>query len=268
MLGSVADAEDVLQDAELRMLELTAPPENPERYRYRIVVNLCVDRLRARRRERETYPGPWLPEPLPTPGTDDRAELAEQLGFAFMLMVERLSPTERLAFVLREGFDLTFAELAATTGATEATCRQRYRRARLRLRGERRFATSPEEQRRLLGRLLAALAEGSVDQVIAALAPDAVSLSDGGGVASAAIVPVEGARRIARVLVHVTAKAALEGVLDYALAPLNMGLGVIVHQHGQVHSCIVADGADDRIERLYIVRNPTKLAHLAGPSPK
>ncbi|MGD8832546.1 MAG: sigma factor, partial [Pseudomonadales bacterium] len=118
MLGSVADAEDVLQEARLRRLKLDSPPDNEEAWMVRVVTNLAVDRLREQKRRREAYAGPWLPEPLPTGAPEQVAELAEQLGIGLMLMLERLSPAERAVFVLRDGFDLGFADIGAMLDAS------------------------------------------------------------------------------------------------------------------------------------------------------
>ena len=130
MLGSVADAEDVVQEAQLRLLRQEEKPENEDAWLFRVVSNLSLDRLREQKRRREDYPGPWLPEPLPTGDPDNVAELAEDLSMGFVLMLERLSPAERAVFVLREGFDLSFADIGAALDASAASCRQRYKRAK------------------------------------------------------------------------------------------------------------------------------------------
>ena len=263
MLGSVADAEDVLQDAELKLLQLQEPPDNREAFMFRVVTNLSLDRLRMLKRQRENYPGPWLPEPLATPDPEEHVELAEQLSLGFVLMLERLTPGQRIVFVLRKGFDYSFAEIAGVLEISEVTCRQRYRRAKLQLEGAQRFDTPLVEQRALLEQLVAAVQTGEAQNVVKLLSDEAVALTDGGGVVSAAIVPVTDPQRIAQVTMFLAQKAAQAGELTLEYHNLNMGVGLLVYQAGAVHSCVLLEGAAGRIDRIYVVRNPHKLARLA-----
>ena len=129
MLGSVADAEDAVQEARLRLLKQDPAPQNEEAWLFRVVTNISLDKLRALKRQREGYPGPWVPEPLPTDEPEGMAELAENLSLGLVMMLERLSPTERVVFVLREGFDLAFDDIGGIVDASPASCRQRFRRA-------------------------------------------------------------------------------------------------------------------------------------------
>jgi RNA polymerase sigma-70 factor (ECF subfamily) len=269
MLGSVADAEDVVQEARLRLIKQKAAPDNEEAWLFRVVTNLALDRLREQKRRRESYPGPWLPEPLPTEEPDGIAELAENLSMGLVLMLERLSPAERVVFVLREGFDLGFEDIGSLVDASAAGCRQRYRRARAHLSGESRFeAGDGSAQRQMLERLLAAIAERDIDGVASLLTEDCVAFADGGGIVSAAIRPVTDPRRIATVTVHLAGKLAGEGELDFHWVPLNGGVGTLVTLDGALISSLqveVDDTTDgDLIERIYIMRNPEKLAHLAS----
>ncbi|MGE0621207.1 MAG: sigma-70 family RNA polymerase sigma factor [Pseudomonadales bacterium] len=269
MLGSVADAEDVLQEAQLRRLKLAAPPDNEEAWLTRVVTNLALDRLREQKRRRETYTGPWLPEPLPTATEGDEpegvAELAEQLGMGLMLMLERLSPVERAVFVLREGFDLGFDDIGAMLDSTPASCRQRYRRAKAHLAGEedRGYAGPPEVQRRLLASLLDAVAARDLPGLVSLFTEDCVAYADGGGVVSAAIIPVTAPKRIAQVTLHVVEKLAAEGEMGIHWTTLNGNPGLLISQNGRLVATVALEAAGDLIRRVYIVRNPEKLAHLA-----
>ncbi|MCZ6655776.1 MAG: sigma-70 family RNA polymerase sigma factor [Gammaproteobacteria bacterium] len=263
MLGSVADAEDVLQDAEVKLLQLPQPPDNADAFLFRVVTNLSLDRLRKLKRQRANYPGPWLPEPLTTPDPAEHVELAEQLSLGFVLMLERLTPGERVVFVLRQGFDFRFAEIAEVLEVSEATCRQRYRRAQSHLQGAKRFATPIAEQRQLLERLLAAVQTGEARNVVDLLSDTAVVLTDGGGVVSAAIAPVTDPQRIAQVTMFLAQKSAQEGELRFEYRNLNMGVGLLIYQAGSIHSCVLVDGDSGLIDRIYVVRNPHKLARLA-----
>lgn len=270
MLGSVADAEDVLQEARLRRLKLASPPDNEEAWLTRVVTNLALDRLRELKRRRETYTGPWLPEPLPTDMVEDAgpegvAELAEQLGMGLMLMLERLSPVERAVFVLREGFDLGFDDIGAMLDSTPASCRQRYRRAKTHLAGgqDRGYAGPPEQQRQLLESLLGAVAARDMPALVALFAEDCIAYADGGGVVSAAIIPVTDPERIARVTLHVVEKLVAEGEVDIRWTTLNGNPGLLIWQGAALVATVQLETAGDRIRRVYIVRNPEKLAHLA-----
>ena len=263
MLGSVADAEDVLQDAELKLLGLEQPPDNREAFLFRVVTNLSLDKLRKLTRQRKSYFGPWLPEPIATPDPAEPLELAEQLSLGFVLMLERLNPGERVVFVLREGFDFSFAEIADLLEVNEAACRQRFKRARSHLHGEQRFTTSATEQRELLENLLAAVQSGEAKNIIDLLSDGAVVLTDGGGVVSAAVAPVTDPQRIAQVTLFLAQKAEDDGELTFKYSHLNMGIGLVVYQAGALHSCVMVDGHDGRIDRIYVMRNPHKLERLA-----
>jgi RNA polymerase sigma-70 factor (ECF subfamily) len=264
MLGSVADAEDVVQDARLKLLHQQTPPDNEEAWLFKVVSNLAVDRLRHRKRQRANYPGPWLPEPVAESDPAGLAELADELSLGLLLMLERLSPGERVVFVLREAFELGFDEIAELIGTTAASCRQRYRRARTHLAGEHRFDAPAGIQQAMLEKLLNAVAQQNYDQVVALFAPDAVAYADGGGVVSAAIRPVTDPRRIAQVTLHLAALLAESGTVEFRWQRLNGAPGVLVVVDGVLHSTLQLDVENDVIARIYIVRNPEKLARLAG----
>ena len=268
MLGSVADAEDVVQEARLRLLKQVEPPDNEEAWLFRVVTNVALDRLREQKRHRDSYPGPWLPEPLPTDEPADIAELAENLSMGLVLMLERLSPAERAVFVLREGFDLGFEDISRLVDATSASCRQRYRRAKSHIAGQERFDRSRTEgsnaQRHVLEQLLLAVAERDFESLVSLFAEDCVAYADVGGVVSAAIRPITDPDRIARVTLHLVEKLDSQGDIDYRWVSLNGGTGVLVTLAGELHSTLQVDVADGRIRTLYIVRNPERLAHLAA----
>ena len=264
LLGSMADAQDVVQEAQLRLLQQTQQPDNEQAWLFRVVTNIALDRLRAQRRQRAAYPGPWLPEPVLTEADapDALAGLAEELSVGLLLMLERLSPLERIVFVLREGFDLPFDDIAALSDSTAASCRQRYRRARDNLEGEPRFPSPPDAQRALLERLMLAVAEQNFDEVVALFSDDAVVYTDGGGVVSAAVRPVTEPARIAQVILHLAAKAQADGGIEYRPAWLNGAPGLLLLQKGALHSTVQIELRDDRITRVYVVRNPRKLTGL------
>ncbi len=267
MLGSVADAEDMVQEARLRLLNQPEPPENEEAWLFRVVTNLSLDRLREQKRRREDYPGPWLPEPLPTGRPDDIAELAEDLSMGLTFMLERLSPAERAVFVLREGFDLGFEDIGAVLASTAASCRQRYRRARLHLTAEpakRQIKEDTDAQRVMLERLLRAVADRDLDSLMDLFAEDCVAYTDGGGVVSAAIIPVTDPSRIARVTLHTAQKLAAEGQVEFHWRLLNGGMGLLITVAGELNATLQLDVAGGAITRIYIVRNPEKLAHLSS----
>lgn len=265
MLGSRADAEDVVQEAYLRAGAPETAAEAPERYLFRVVANLCIDRLRAERVRRRDYTGPWLPEPVVSddiPG--ETAELAESLSLGLLLLLERLSPAERIVFVLREAFDLGFAEIAGLLGVTEDACRQRFARARRHLAGARSEPARPAAQREFLTRLITAVAEQQVDTVVGLLAEDALLVSDGGGVVSAAIRPVEGRERIARMLVHIGARAQAEGPVEMRFANINGEWGILLARAGRVETAITIELGGDRVRRIFVVRNPEKLERVGS----
>jgi RNA polymerase sigma-70 factor (ECF subfamily) len=266
MLGSVADSEDVVQEARLKLLGQPSPPDNEEAWMFRVVTNLALDRLREQKRRRESYPGPWLPEPLPTGEPDDIAELAEDLSMGLVLMLERLSPPERAVFVLREGFDLGFEDIGAVLNATAASCRQRYHRARGHLDGPPKHRPSGDTgaQQAMLERLLEAVASRDLEGLMTLFADDCVAYADGGGVVSAAIIPITEPRRIAQVTLHLAEKLQREGALEFHWRELNGGPGLLVTLDGELVSTLQLDVLDGRIGHIYIVRNPQKLAHLAS----
>jgi RNA polymerase sigma-70 factor, ECF subfamily len=266
MLGSCADAEDVLQDAYLRYSTAQEVLDR-EAYLTTIVTRLCLDRLKSARAQRETYVGPWLPEPVGDPATmspETATELADDISFALMLALDRLSPAERAAFLLHDVFDLSFAEVGSILGKKVPACRQLASRARKAVRDCRPAAKqSAEAHRRLLRAFGQAVASGDVDAVAAVLRHDAVFISDGGGKKVSARNPIVGSDRIARFLVGANRKfgAAPRGKVE--VRPVNGSPAVWVFDNEQIDTVWTIAVEDELISALYSLRNPDKLANLA-----
>jgi RNA polymerase sigma-70 factor (ECF subfamily) len=269
MLGSVSEAEDILQDAWLRWHGVEhSEVENPSAYLVRLVTRLCIDTLGAARNRLTDYVGPWLPEPLVGRTQeitwDDPAAIHEKtddLSLAFLFLLERLSPVERAVFLLRESFDFSHREIAEIVGKSEENCRQIDRRARKRLDEARRpVPTDPREHGRLLGGFLKAVREGDLQSMVDLLAKDAVLYSDGGGKARAAQKPILGADMIARFLLGITRNAPPDW--EVRLADVNGATGVVNLVGGKVVSVITFVVEDGRIQGFYIMVNPDKLGRV------
>jgi RNA polymerase sigma-70 factor (ECF subfamily) len=266
MLGSVSEAEDVAQEAVLRFAASEEPIDEPAAWVTTVATRLSISVLRSARRRRETYIGPWLPEPLVTARDDasDGLELADSLSQAFLVVLERLTPVERAAFLLRDVFEYDYAQIAAILERSEPNARQLVTRARRHLdAGRPRFDADEGARDRLLERFLAAVEDGDLATLEALLAQDAVLYTDGGGKATAARKPLHGASRIARVLAAVTRKERRRA-LDGRLVRVNGQPGRMLRTtDGAVWSVLSIDVVDGRIQAVRIVRNPDKLAHLA-----
>ncbi len=282
MVGSVADAEDVVQDAWLRWSAADREDvADPRAYLVRVTGRLALDRLRSARARRETYVGPWLPEPLLTgaalpgaapPASDpaEAAELGEQVSLALLVVLETLSPVERAVFVLREVFGMPWAEVADVLGRSEAAVRQLGHRAREHVQARRpRFDTDRRAQREVTERFLAAAVGGDVEALLAVLAPGAVLVTDGGGRAKAALRPIVGAEKVARFLSAVGPEGAAVPGLSMAVTEVNGEPGIVAWSADgplMATTLVVADG---RVEQVLVCRNPEKLAGLrvaGGPS--
>jgi len=266
MLGSVADAEDVVQETFLRWHG--APVEeiqSTRAYLVTIVSRLSINHLQSARVRREEYVGPWLPEPLVADSDSDPFTLArvdESLSMAFLMLLERLSPVERAVFLLREVFDYEYAEIAQTVGKDEANCRQILRRARQHMAEIRpRFQASEEQREQLLARFLQASATGDLERLISLLAHDAVLQSDGGGKAPAVPNVVHGADRVARAILGGLSRLVPSNLVR-RLAHINGQPGVVAYLDGRPYAVFTFDVLDDLVQTVYIVSNPEKLAHL------
>jgi RNA polymerase sigma-70 factor (ECF subfamily) len=265
MLGSKADAEDMVQEAYLRWHQANVNEiHSPEAWLVTVVTRLCIDRLRSAAAARETYPGIWLPEPIfdvPSPTPDDQVELASNLSMAFMILLERLSPVERAAFLLREVFDCPYSEIARIIGKSEAACRQIVSRARDRVRRDQpRFEASEEDRLRLIEKFAAAIDADDEQSLLALFAEDATLTSDGGGKAPAARNVIRGAERITRLFLSVARK--LQGRVTRAFLSINGEMGLVTFVDGLPVSALsfTTDGA--RIHTLYNVLNPDKLKDI------
>jgi RNA polymerase sigma-70 factor (ECF subfamily) len=265
MLGTRADAEDVLQDAWLRWhrADHTAL-QSAEAWLVTVVTRLAIDRLRAAKAEREAYVGWWLPEPLVE--LDERtpeaaAELAGELSVAFLWVLERLSPEERAAFLLRRVFDHSYAEIATLLGKNEAACRQMVHRASERVQQEHpRFDVSKDVHRRLLEKFMQAARSGEREAMKELLADDVQVIGDGGGKAPSFLEVLRGADRIAELYWDFSQRLGDQAV--YRIAQINGEPGLLRYVGGQLESAqaFVTDG--ERIVAIYAVRNPDKLAGI------
>ncbi|GGP75007.1 RNA polymerase sigma-70 factor [Saccharothrix coeruleofusca] len=264
MLGSAADAEDVLQETWLRWAGVDLDQVRDQRaYLVRITTRQALGRLRALGRRKESYVGPWLPEPLLTaPDVAEDVELADSVSMAMLLVLETLGPTERAVFVLREVFGLAYDEIAEAVGKTPAAVRQIAHRARAHVAARRpRGAVSPAQTRGVLEAFRRAVETGDLRGLLDLLAPDVVLLGDGGGVKQAVLRPVVGADKVGRLMT-----AGLERVADaLSLRPaqVNGCPALVVLLDGEIDTVVAVRVDDGLISGLYAVRNPEKLSHMA-----
>jgi RNA polymerase sigma-70 factor (ECF subfamily) len=263
MLGTRADAEDVVQEAWLRWESARdADVRAPRSYLTTIVARLALDALKSARRKRETYIGPWLPEPLvEAPGTR-HVEMAESLSVAFLHVLESLSPSERVAFLLREVFDAGYDEIASALDTSEANTRQLVTRARKHLHDERpRFSVDRDQQRRVLESFLQACSTGNPSALTAILSEDAVLYGDGGGKVPSALNPIYGPDRISRFLVGVTPKIPPGTQIEFT--EVNGEPGLLLVADGRPHTVItIALDGEGRIRRIFSIANPEKLGSI------
>lgn len=264
MLGSAADAEDVVQESWLRWAGADrAEVRDARAYLVRIVTRLALNHLRTVSRRREEYPGEWLPEPLLTsPDVAEDVELAESLSMATLTVLETLGPTERAVFVLREVFDVPYPEIAEAVGKPPATVRQIAHRAKRHVAARRpRVAVDRTEQEQVLERFLRAVNTGDLQGLMDVLAPDVVAVADGGGkVRGAARRPVVGAAKLAAYVLGGFARLGVRPVVSAAW--VNGGLGALVEVDGALIAALGIDIESGRIARIYSVANPDKLARL------
>ena len=265
MLGSAADAEDVVQETWLRWADLGAAGQedvrDPRAYLVRIVTRQALNRLRTMARQREEYVGEWLPEPLLTsPDVAEDVELAESISFAMLTVLETLGPTERAVFVLREVFETPYDEIAEAVGKTSAAVRQIAHRARAHVVARRpRVQVSRAEQETVVERFLAAIRGGDLQGLLDVLAHDVVAVADGGGVVPALKRPVEGAKRVSQLF-----GLLVKSVVDFEAIPmlLNGAPAARFEIDGELAAVVNMVIEDGRITRIYAVNNPHKLARL------
>ncbi|WP_293677273.1 RNA polymerase sigma factor SigJ [uncultured Phenylobacterium sp.] len=263
MLGSVSEAEDAVQDAWLRWQRAGADVADPAAWLVRTTTRLCIDRLRAGKAEREAYKGPWLPEPLIEPLTQDPVERAEDVSVAFLLALERLSPLERAVFLLHDVFDEEYAAVAETLGRTEAAVRQLASRAREHVSDARpRFSVTHEHAVKLAAAFAAASAGADVSALSAMLAEDAVMVTDGGGKRKAALRVLVGRDDIIGLLQGLKWRHGAPLFERFEMVRINGGPGLIVHFQDGPETMAFEAGADGRITAIYAMRNPDKLTHV------
>ncbi len=272
VLGSVVDAEDVLQEAWFRWAGTDpAVIENPEAFLTTVVTRLSLDRLRRVKARREVYAGPWLPEPVtadldPRNGDPEAAvELADSLSLALLVVLETLSPLERAAFVLREVFGESYPAVAAMLDREEPTVRQLVHRARQRVEaGRTRYRADRATHAAVVRRFMAACQSADLDGLLAVLAPDVVIISDGGGMARAPKRPVHGRDKVARLMLGILPRALPGTTMSFEI--FNGQLGIVARLDGRATGALAVSVSDGTVQSLYLIANPTKLTALDQPS--
>src|SRR5207247_6791076 len=269
MLGSVADAEDTLQDAFIRWQRASEVDiRSPKAFLVTIVSRLCINHLQSARVQREAYVGEWLPEPLVTePGSNPSRilEVDESVSMALLLLLERLTPVERAVFLLHEVFDYKHVEIAAALSLSEANCRQLLRRAQQHAQLARpRFSASTQEHTDLLERFYQAAGSGDMNRLVSLLSSDVVMHTDGGGKAAALVLPIYGPDKVARAAVHGLRRLILLNV-SQRIVELNGQPGIVTYENGQPQSVFSLEVNTGRIQAIYIVTNPEKMSHLPPP---
>ncbi|MEM9652611.1 MAG: RNA polymerase sigma-70 factor [Actinomycetota bacterium] len=275
MLGSVAEAEDAVQETWLRWAAADrAGITSPRGWLTTVISRLSVDRLRSAQHRREAYVGPWLPEPIvrsevgpagPAPDPAEHAELADSLSIAFLTMLERLDPVERAAFLLREVFGHGYDEVAPMVDRSEVACRQIVHRAKERLGPDRpvRFDPGPQEERRLVDSFLTAAMTGDVDGLREVLAEDVIAWNDGGPERRAARKPVIGVDRVTTFVINIAGRSERLGdAVSFHHARVNEAPGVVVEADGFVSLVLAFDIGPDGIRTFHTMLNPAKLAHV------
>ncbi|MFI2617013.1 RNA polymerase sigma factor SigJ [Streptomyces sp. NPDC018584] len=274
LLGSLADAEDVVQETYARWYAMSPRQrdgiESPGAWLTKVSGRICLDLLGSARARRESYVGEWVPEPLPDrtewiggrsggahADPADRVTLDESITMAFLVVLESMTPAERVAFILHDVFRYPFAEVAEVVGRTPAACRQLASSARRRVHASQEFATPKARQADIVRDFKEAWEAKDVEALVGLLDPDATAIGDGGGLVSAALHPVEGGDRIAHGLVHVFDHAA--SAMTFLERTVNGQPGLVAQQDGVTVSVIAFDVAGDRIKRIWAVRNPEKL---------
>lgn len=268
MLGNRSDAEDVAQETVLRVHAALAAGEvrSPEAYATTVATRLAIDHLRSARVRREAYRGPWLPEPIIDLDVEDQAEVADSVSYALLVVLERLAPVERAAFLLREAFGFDYAEVAAALDRSEPATRQLVHRARRRLASDRpRLGVDPRRHRELLDRFLTAATTGDVDGLRNLLTDDVRLVSDGGAAVKAARRPILGRDRVARFLLYLLPRLAAR--LQVERVTINGGPGFVLRHPAGIHLAGTIEADGDRIAAIHWVLNPEKLPSTARNEP-
>jgi RNA polymerase sigma-70 factor (ECF subfamily) len=266
MLGSVADAEDMLQETFIRWRASEEEIRSTRAFLVTIISRLCINHLQSMRVQREEYVGQWLPEPVVTERNADPFSLLrvdESLSMAFLVLLERLAPVERAVFLLREVFDYDYSAIAQILGKDEGNCRKIFSRARQHVAEIRpRFVTSSEQRERLLAEFLQATATGDMDGLVGLLADDASLYADGGGKGPALPNLVHGRVSVARAILGALNKLVPDNLISRPLE-VNGEPGIVSYLDGRPYSVVTLDIANGRINSIYVVTNPQKLEHLS-----
>lgn len=276
LVGSVSDAEDIVQEAWLRWRRVGADEiREPKAWLTTVVTRLGIDHLRSAQARRETYVGPWLPEPMVTdagpplfqdeapPSPEDKMVLAQDVSMALLVVLEQLAPEERAAFLLHDAFDYGYGELSEMLGKSESACRQMVSRARKRVRGDRpRFDADAATHERLAKAFETALQNEDPQALIDILAEDVVTYTDGGGKAIAALNPIYGADNVARFFIGIHGKAPPNLALD--ITTVNGLPGFVATLPGEIYLTMSFAVEDGRIKEIYAMRNPEKMRHLSA----
>ncbi|HLJ71040.1 MAG TPA: RNA polymerase sigma factor SigJ [Roseiarcus sp.] len=273
MLGEMSAAEDVVQEAWLRWSAIEASDiRDPLAWLSTATVRLALDALRAARARRESYVGPWLPEPIlpddarifAADAPAEHAELASDLSLALMHVLERLSPEERAALILHDAFDFDYDEIAATLGKSEPACRKLVSRARERVKTERpRFSAKSEAHRDLLARFAKASAAADARELAALFAPDAIAYTDGGGRVRAALNPIYGADNVVRLIIGLASKSNFLDTLQWKSTEINGRPAMVSIAHGDPLTAITLETDGEKITAIYVQRNPDKLGRVS-----
>jgi RNA polymerase sigma-70 factor (ECF subfamily) len=266
-LGSAAEAEDMLQETFIRWQQCSQGAiQSPKAFLVTIISRLSIQQLESARAKRQQYVGQWLPEPIFTGKHSDPSEttrMQESLSMAFLLLLEKLTPAERAAFLLHDVFDYEYSEIAKILGKSETNCRQLLRRARQSVvKGRPRFDVSPAQHKKLLGEFLAASSSGQFLDLVALLSDDVVLYSDGGGKASAALNPIYGRDHVSRFLFGAVRKSVPSNVVT-RFEEINGQPSIVYYSADGRPGCVLNfDIADERIQNIYVVTNPEKLSRL------
>ncbi|ANY76264.1 RNA polymerase subunit sigma-24 [Paenibacillus ihbetae] len=266
LTGSTADAEDVVQDVFYKAHEIQ--PERlkePKAYLCKMVTNRCLDLQKSARKKREVYVGPWLPEPISTSGEDlvEKIVRRDMLSYAMLVLLERLTPSERAAFILREALGFDYAEIAELLGKRETSCRMLMSRAKSKLgiTGEEHI-TAEAVDLDWVSRFLTSLEQGNVDHVLSLLSEDVILVTDGGGKVVAATSPIQTRDQVALILAGALHALKSQGSLRAEFAPLNGETGIVLRTEGKPAAVIFLQHRHGKFDRIYVVRNPDKLTRV------
>jgi len=270
MMGSAAEAEDIVQEAYLRWHDVDpSEVQSPEAYLRKTVIRLCLDAQKSARARREVYPGVWLPEPIredimqpPMTAPEEQVTEWESLSMAFLLLLETLTPEERAVFLLREVFNYEYHELAAILGKSEDACRQMFSRAKKHILAHRpRFAPSPDKHQQILASFMHAISDGNLTGLVSLLSADVTAYSDGGGKAQAFMRPVTGQTAVARLMMGLM-KNSLASSATVEVAFINGQLGVILRSEALGDTVMTIGIEGETVSAIYFTRNPDKLGHV------